>query len=118
MREMELKYSPERLQAEINKIVSETVANGIKSAFGAIQAGQLIATMPQIAPVADVVLKNAGWRPSTPSGVDPNLPQPDIAVPQGIVSAAPGDTSPQTPANPDSPMVGENMGINTMRADS
>ena len=116
-RELELKYSPERMQAEIAKIVSETVANGIKSAFGAIQAGQLIAQIPAIAPVADVVLQNAGWRPPTPAGVDPNLPQPDIAVQPGAVDVSAGDTSPQTPANPDSPMVGENMGINTMRAD-
>lgn len=115
-RELMLKYSPERLQAEVAKIVSETVATGIKSAFGAIQAGQLIAQMPQIAPVADVVLQNAGWRPPTPAGVDPNLPQPDIAVPQGVVN--PGDTSPQTPSDPTSPaspMQGENGGINTMR---
>lgn len=115
-RELDLKYAPDRMMAEMNKLVSETVANGIKSAFGAIQAGQLIAQIPSIAPVADVVLQNAGWRPPTPAGVDPNLPMPDVAVPQGVV-VNPGDTSPQTPANPDSPMVGENMGINTMRAD-
>lgn len=112
-RELLLKYAPDKLQAEIQKIVSETVATGIKSAFGAIQAGQLIAQMPQIAPVADVVLQNAGWRPPTPAGVDPNLPMPDVAVPQGVVN--PGDTSPQTPATPVSPMNGENGGINTMR---
>lgn len=112
-KELALKYSPEKLQAEIGKIVSDTVASGIKSAFGAIQAGQLIAQMPQIAPVADVVLQNAGWRPPTPAGVDPNLPQPDVAVPQGVVN--PGDTSPQTPSDPGSPMIGQNGGINTMR---
>ena len=116
-REMDLKYAPDRMAAELNKLVSETVANGIKSAFGAIQAGQLIAQVPQIAPIADVVLQQAGWRPPTPAGVDPNLPQPDIAVQPGAIDIAAGDTSPQTPANPDSPMVGENMGINTMRAD-
>ena len=110
-----MRYNPEKMQAEISKLVSETVATGIKSAFGAIQAGQLIAQMPAIAPVADVVLQNAGWRPPTPAGVDPNLPMPDVAVPPDIVSAAPGDTSPQTPANPASPMQGENAGINTMR---
>jgi len=114
-KELALKYSPEKLQAEIGKIVSDTVASGIKSAFGAIQAGQLIAQMPQIAPVADVVLQNAGWRPPTPAGVDPNLPMPDVAVPQGVVN--PGDTSPQTPSDPGSPMIGQNGGINTMRSE-
>lgn len=114
-KELALKYNPEKLQAEIGKIVSDTVASGIKSAFGAIQAGQLIAQMPQIAPVADVVLQNAGWRPPTPAGVDPNLPMPDVAVPQGVVN--PGDTSPQTPSDPGSPMIGQNGGINTMRSE-
>ena len=114
-RELLAKYNPEKLQAEIAKLVSDTVASGIKSAFGGIQAGQLIAQMPAIAPVADVILQNAGWRPPTPAGVDPNLPQPDIAVPQGVVN--PGDTSPQTPSDPSSPMIGQNEGINTMRSE-
>jgi hypothetical protein len=119
-RELLARYNPDKLEADIKKITAEAVSTGVKSAFGAVQAGQLIAQMPQIAPVADVVLQNAGWTPPNPSGQDPNLPQPNIAVPPGPVN--PGDTSPQTPTDPTSPqgsaVVGENAGINTMREDS
>jgi hypothetical protein len=112
MREMELKYSPERLQAEINKIVSETVKNGVQSAFAAMQAGQTIATMPQIAPIADVVMQGAGYRPPSPGGVDPNFPQP-----QGIPAPAMDvnqNTSPQLPPVPQQ-ADGAMNGIETAR---
>lgn len=119
-RELLARYNPAKLEAEIKKIAADAVAIGIKSAFGAVQAGQLIAQMPQIAPVADVVLQNAGYQAPNPPGQDPNFPQPNIAVPPGPVN--PGDTSPQTPTDPtsmpSSPMAGENQGINTMRQDS
>jgi hypothetical protein len=106
-RELELKYSPERMQAEIAKIVSETVKNGVQSAFASMQAGQTIAQMPAIAQIADVVMAGAGYRPPTPAGVDPNFPQPQgISVPpMGIQQ----NTSPQLPPVPQqaaSPMQG------------
>jgi len=119
-RELLARYNPDKQVAEIKKLTAEAVETGIKSAFGAVQAGQLIAQMPQIAPVADVVMQNAGYQPPNPAGVDPNFPQPNVAVPPGPVN--PGDTSPQTPTDPTSQqgsaVAGENIGINTMRPDS
>lgn len=118
-RELLARYNPELIAAEIKKTMADAVSTGVKSAFGAVQAGQLIAQMPQIAPVADVVMANAGYKAPNPAGDDPNFPQPNIAVPPGPVN--PGDTSPQTPTDPtsmpSSPMAGENMGINTMQAE-
>jgi hypothetical protein len=111
----EVQIKERKADAEIAKLVAEAVQTGIKSAFGAIQSGQLIAQMPQIAPIGDILLKNAGWQPPTPEGVDPDMPMPNVSVPQGIVN--PGDTSPQTPSDPASQMAGENMGINTMRSE-
>lgn len=96
-RELELKYSPEKMRADIEKIVSETVKNGVQSAFAAMQAGQVIASMPQVAPVADVVMAGAGYRAPTPMGDDPNFPQPEMAVPAPDVAA---NTSPQLPPVP------------------
>ena len=61
-KELELKYSPERIAAEIDKIVSETVKNGVQSAFAAMSAGQVIAQLPQVAPIADSVMMSAGYR--------------------------------------------------------
>ena len=105
--ELRLKYSPDKLAAEIQKIVSETVKNGVESAYASMTAGQLIATMPQIAPIADVVMQSAGYRAPTPAGQDPNYPQPEaMAVPAADVQT---NTSPQLPPVPQlgaSPMQG------------
>lgn len=102
-RELDLKYSPDKLQAEIEKIVSETVKNGVQSAFASMQAGQVIAGMPQIAPIADVVMQGAGYRVPNPIGQDPNFPQPAIAPPMQPLDAAipvQTNTSPQLPPVP------------------
>ena len=117
-RELDLKYSPEKLRAEIAKIVSETVESGVRSSFSAMQAAQTVAQLPMVAPIADVLLQNAGWQAPTPSGMDPEIPQPEVAMPVQPDMAAPGDTSPQTPADPMSAAQGVNQGINTMREDS
>lgn len=115
MRELDLKYSPERMMAEIQKLVSETVKNNVGSSFAAMQAGEKIAMVPQIAPIADVVMQQSGWRQPTPNGQDPNFPQP-----QGInLAPAPanGDTTPLTPMNPGSAFNGVQQGMDTLRAD-
>ena len=117
-RELDLKYSPEKMRADIAKIVSETVESGVRSSFSAMQAAQTVAQLPMVAPIADVLLQNAGWQAPTPKGMDPNIPQPSVAMPEQPAMAVPGDTSPQTPANPMSPAQGVNQGINTMREDS
>ena len=117
-KELDLKYSPEKLRAEIAKIVSETVESGVRSSFSAMQAAQTVAQLPMVAPIADVLLQNAGWQAPTPAGMDPEIPQPEVAMPMQPDIAAPGDTSPQTPADPMSAAQGVNQGINTMREDS
>ena len=70
--------------AKIRKLIADTVQTGVQSAFSAMQAAQVIATMPQVAPVADVVMQGAGYQRPNPAGVDPNFPQlqiPDVRVP-------------------------------------
>jgi len=112
-RELMMKYNPEKLTAEISKIVSETVANGVKSAYAAMQAGQVIATMPQVAPIADVVMQSSGYRAPTPAGQDPNYPQPKV-MPVANVPPVQANTSPTFPPVPQqagSPM----QGIETQR---
>ena len=110
-RELDLKYAPDKLMAEIQKLVSETVKNGVQSAYAAMQAGQVIAQMPQVAPIADIVMQSSGYRAPTPDGIDPNYPQPAIEMPAMPV---PTNTSPQLPPVPQqagSPM----QGIETQR---
>src|SRR5574337_928391 len=68
----------------------------------AMQAGQVIATVPSVAPVADVVMQNAGFQ--NQHGEDPNFPQPAPIAPQPQVG-------------PDTAGVGGMQGIETMRPD-
>lgn len=86
-----------------------------------MQAGQVIASVPSVAPIADEVMRTAGWEPQ--AGADPNFPRPaapDPALIQGDVtdrrtgvSFAPGNTSPMLP----SPAEGMGEGIETLRPD-
>ena len=110
LKELDLKYSPERIQAEIAKIVSETVKNGVQSAFAAMQAGNVIAQNPTISPVADVVMQQAGWRPPTPAGQDPNYPQPTGVMPIPALDVR-ENTSPQLPPVPQQADAGAMLGI-------
>jgi hypothetical protein len=136
----EVAIKERKADSEIAKLVSESVESGLRAAFAAMQGAQIVAQMPQVAPVADVLLANAGWRAPNPLGQDPNIPQPAMQhaempgemetgeAPDGDGmtgmhpgNMAQGDTSPLTPANPvapASPMVGQNRGIETMRSDS
>lgn len=70
-RELDMK---ERLtEAQIQNAMAQAVQTGVQAAFAAMQAGQVVATYPMVAPVADQILKGAGYKPA-PGGVDPDIP--------------------------------------------
>lgn len=85
-RELEMRYSPEKLRAEIDLMVSKRVSELVKASYASMQAGQVIATIPQVAPIADVVMQSSGYRPPNPGGVDPNFPVPGQAAAMNIRS--------------------------------
>jgi hypothetical protein len=143
--ELAQKVSPELIAAQIKKIDAEIdnlaaktmdaaaskLEKNMRSIFSAMQAGQVVATVREVAPVADELIMAAGGLPPAPGAIDPNFPAPDMpsaALVQkqvmnkktGIefVPGAPGDTTPMTPADPASPQTGANQGIETMEADS
>lgn len=66
--------------AQIEKLVREAVQVGVQSAFSAMQAGAQVAQMPQIAPIADVIMQGAGYQKPSPGGDDPNFPAPAMPV--------------------------------------
>jgi hypothetical protein len=107
--EMALKYSPDKLMAEIKKLMAEALKTNVETTFSAMQAAAQIATNPGIAPVGDVVMKQGGWQPPNPIGQDPNIPivaaQPVLAAPVLPEGVAP-NTSPGQPAVPGSGMTG------------
>lgn len=111
-----------KIDAEIKKIANDAVKSGVEAAYSAMQAGEVIAAIPAVAPVADKIMESAGYQPPNPVGVDPNFPQPalpdmgmgPIASHAGLQS---GNTNPMLPAPPESPQIGAMEGIETQRAD-
>jgi len=71
-RELELKER--KAGSEIREIDARSVQIGVQAAYSAMQAGVQVAQMPQIAPVADEVMKGAGYQRPNPIGDDPNFP--------------------------------------------
>jgi hypothetical protein len=118
-------------QAELEKIQAERTESAIRGLYSAIQAAQLIAMNPNIAPIADQIYLSGG-------GIDANgapiaqtsqLPQLQTEnAPQMPTNTSPGfpDTgSPPQPTQPESsapensysPEIGAMQGIETQVAD-
>jgi len=116
------KHPPEVIAAQVEKLKEETknisanrVKAGVEGVYSAMQSAQVIAATPQTSPIADEVMKMAGWVTPNPAGIDPNLPQPAMQNPMNVVET--GTTNPLTPAPPTSPFVGQESGIETQEAD-
>ncbi|HOS87278.1 MAG TPA: hypothetical protein PLT46_09135, partial [Burkholderiaceae bacterium] len=75
-RELALKYPAGANEAQDALIRAQAVEVGVKAAFAAIQTAGAIVQTPQISPVADMVMKLAGYQTPNPVGVDPNYPIP------------------------------------------
>lgn len=83
-RELDLKEA--RNDAEIKKIMAQAVQVGVQAAFSAMQGGAQVAQMPMIAPIADEIMKGAGYQLPTPGGMDPNFPAPTAAAAMNLRS--------------------------------
>lgn len=81
-----------KLMAEADKIGVGKVKEGIEAIFGSMQAAEVIAAVPDVAPIADQLMRSAGYTPPTPPGVDPGF--------------APGEQGPNTIPVPVSPAAG------------
>lgn len=88
---------------------AKTVEQMVTAIYVALQAGQTVASLPQVAPVADEILKGAGYKDS-PDGQDPNIPQAQV---QGMPSPQNSDMSPQGPQR----AAGAMDGIRTVQND-
>ncbi len=105
--------SPDEMlaKAQVEKLAAETTDIGIKSMYSAIQAGQIIATVPGVAPIADAIFASAGGVDKNGPPIAPSPEQPMQQMPM------PTNTNPMNPAVPQSPEIGVNAGIETMRND-
>jgi hypothetical protein len=89
-------------EADIDLKIASAVSEGVKAAFSAMQAGQVIATIPQVAPIADELMASAGFQDK--NGEDPNFPQPPAGTtPPAVVHE---NTSPASPPVPSSSLTG------------
>lgn len=113
IKQRELDIKERKADSEIKQIDAQSVQIGVQAAFSAMQAGSQIALNPAIAPIADEVMKGAGYqRPSV--GVDPNFPIPQgvpVAMPQANqemaqVNQNTSPTFPPIPSDGTSPMQG------------
>ena len=123
-KEREIALKELKAASEIRKIDADSVSIGVQAAYSAMQGGAQIAQMPQIAPIADEIMKGAGYQLPTPGGVDPNFLTPDMpaqSLPDDIAGELPEqavdvqkNTSPMFPPVPQD--AGTSMqGIETPR---
>ena len=116
LRELELK---ERVaESEIKGLDAKAVQIGVQAAFSAMQGGAQVAQMPMIAPIADEIMKGAGYKKPNPMGDDPSFPMPqNVPVPTGqpVLTDVHKNTSPTFPPVP-SDGVSSMSGIETASA--
>lgn len=103
LKELELKILLN--DAKIKEVEARAVKIMTDAQYAAMQGGAQVATMPEVAPIADEIMKNAGYRNPDPGGVDPNFPVPGDP-PQVDAPQVTQNTSPTHPPVPPSAMSG------------
>jgi len=108
LRELELK---EKLaQGDIELTEAKAVQTGVQSSYSAMQAGAQFAQMPMIAPIADEIMKGAGYQLPNPMGDDPNFPTADQTTAMNIKSPYIKGQQVQQNTSPASPPVPQQAG--------
>ena len=105
IKEREVAVKESLADANVKKIINDAVQSAVTAMFSATQAGMQIASMPQIAPVADQILKSAGMQDADQP---PIIDSPGVTMPAMDVER---NTSPAFPPRPGNPAVGINEGI-------
>lgn len=123
----ELDLREREIAAKEKLMAAQQVQVGVQASYSAMQGGAQVAQMPMIAPIADEIMKGAGYQAPNPGGDDPNFPTAEqtaamnIKSPyiqgQGPEGAAPEVRENTSPAYPPVPQeAGTGMqGIETPR---
>jgi len=108
----EIEATAELKLGQAEKAKSAAVVDNVAAGYSAVQAAQVIATVPAVVPVADELLKSAGFK-------DKNAAPIVLGAPTGASHAvpAPHNSSPMFPAKPVGPTLGMEQGIETPRLD-
>lgn len=80
LKQQELALKQQKAESEIKQLDAKAVQIGVQAAYSAMQAGAQVAQMPMIAPIADEVMKGAGYQRPNPMGDDPDFPTPQQAA--------------------------------------
>jgi hypothetical protein len=126
----DLRASAELKRAQVEKVKGETVNTLIDAQYSSVQTAGTIAMNPYASPLADQLLRSAGYidQDSPPIFPQPGGPQGDYpqgtqyvdqAGGQGLIGLPP-NTNPTTPVpvpQTGSPAVGANQGIETQSID-
>lgn len=90
-----LKAQTADMLAKAEKTKAEKVKIGVESTFGAMQAAEVVAAVPAVAPVADVIMRAAGYTEPAPPGIDPGFAPGEQMPGQAIapVQAAAGQAA-------------------------
>lgn len=112
LKDREVAIKERKADSEIKGLDAKAVQVGVQAAFAAMQAGSQIAQMPMIAPIADEVMKGAGYQRPNPEGHDPNFPTAEQAA--GMADQpAPAEPPPDLPPEQDLPFEGAQVRPNT-----
>jgi hypothetical protein len=108
-----LQKTLDKMDAEIRFLEARKVGQGVDSAYSAMQGAEVIAAIPAVAPVADEIMRGAGYINPTPPGIDPNfpiLPEAEAAIAHGKVGLPGTGLSFQAPGGPEEEAVGAQGG--------
>lgn len=86
IKQAELAIKQKLADSQVKEIDARSVQIGVQAAYAAMQAGAQAAQIPQIAPIADVIMQGAGYQKPNPLGDDPNFPTPTQAAAMNIRS--------------------------------
>jgi hypothetical protein len=82
-----------KLAAETGQIDAKKTQTNVQSMFGAMQAAEVIAAVPEVAPLADQLMKASGYQDPVPEGIDPGFAPGEQGPNSNVIGqAAPGLT--------------------------
>lgn len=96
------------LEAQAAKVAAETTAKKVETMFSGTEAAQNIAAIPQVAPLADSLLRSAGFQDADAAPIVPRVQGlPPSAIPEPA-SGMHENTSPLFPPRPTAGIEGGN----------
>ena len=78
---------------------AQATSKNVEALFSAIRTGQIVATMPGVAPIGDAIAKSAGFVDKDQAPIFPDAPDAAAAGAAGV-TPPPANTNPVTPDNP------------------